>query len=202
MALRLSALSAGCSLSPEISSGTAILRLEGLGKLRKSNDLIGTRTRDLPSCSIAPQPSTLPLPRSKMWIRIKILTVSWFFFLVQKLASSQVPAGLCYLFLSCGQCTDLSSSGSRFKFRYVVAGFLLTLLWQGWFLLAFTCTLLLGNVIVNMGILLLYERTGEDMATWTQLMTFHVWGKTKSLGLKWSTVPVPNGKRQMEQLVD
>jgi hypothetical protein len=35
------------------------MRLEGLGKLKKINDVIGTRTRDLPACSIAPQPSTL-----------------------------------------------------------------------------------------------------------------------------------------------
>jgi hypothetical protein len=34
--------------------------LEGLGKLKKSNDLIGTRTRDLPACGIVPQPTTLP----------------------------------------------------------------------------------------------------------------------------------------------
>jgi hypothetical protein len=38
----------------------AIVQLEGLGKLDKFNDLIETRTRDLPDCSIAPQPTTLP----------------------------------------------------------------------------------------------------------------------------------------------
>jgi hypothetical protein len=31
------------------------VRLEGLGQLKKSNDLIGDRTRDLPDCSIVPQ---------------------------------------------------------------------------------------------------------------------------------------------------
>jgi hypothetical protein len=36
------------------------MRLEGLGKFKKSNDLIGTRIRDLPACSIVPQPTTLP----------------------------------------------------------------------------------------------------------------------------------------------
>jgi hypothetical protein len=36
------------------------VRLEGLGQLKKSNDLIGIWTRDLPACSIAPQPTTLP----------------------------------------------------------------------------------------------------------------------------------------------
>jgi hypothetical protein len=34
--------------------------LEGLGKLEKLNDLIWTRIRDLPACSIVPQPTTLP----------------------------------------------------------------------------------------------------------------------------------------------
>jgi hypothetical protein len=38
----------------------ALVRLEGLGQLRKSNDLIGNRTHDLPACSIVPQPTTLP----------------------------------------------------------------------------------------------------------------------------------------------
>jgi hypothetical protein len=31
------------------------VRLEGLGQLKKSNDIIGKRTRDLPVCSIVPQ---------------------------------------------------------------------------------------------------------------------------------------------------
>jgi hypothetical protein len=34
--------------------------LEGLGKLKKLNYLIGFRTRDLPASSIVPQPTTLP----------------------------------------------------------------------------------------------------------------------------------------------
>jgi hypothetical protein len=33
-----------------------MVRLEGLDKLEKFNDLIGTRTRDLPACSISLQP--------------------------------------------------------------------------------------------------------------------------------------------------
>jgi hypothetical protein len=37
----------------------AIVRLEGLGQLKKVH-LMGTRTRDLPVCSIVPQPTTLP----------------------------------------------------------------------------------------------------------------------------------------------
>jgi hypothetical protein len=52
-----------------VDPGT-IVRLEGLGKLKKIY-LIGTRTRDLPACSIVPQP--IPLPRAPpfYWIRIK-----------------------------------------------------------------------------------------------------------------------------------
>jgi hypothetical protein len=38
----------------------AIVRLEELGKLEKKIHFIGTRTRDLPACSIVPQPTMLP----------------------------------------------------------------------------------------------------------------------------------------------
>jgi hypothetical protein len=37
----------------------AIVRLEGLGQLKKSTSS-GTRTGDLTACSIVPQPTTLP----------------------------------------------------------------------------------------------------------------------------------------------
>jgi hypothetical protein len=48
------------------------VRLEGLGKLKKFNDLIGNRTRDLPSCSIVPQATTLPRsPTSNKFFIIK-----------------------------------------------------------------------------------------------------------------------------------
>jgi hypothetical protein len=43
------------------------------GRIRsteKSNDLIGNRTRDLPACSIVPQPTTLPRANSKIVPRI------------------------------------------------------------------------------------------------------------------------------------
>jgi hypothetical protein len=36
------------------------MRLEGLRQLKKVNDFIGNRTRDLPACSTVPQPTTLP----------------------------------------------------------------------------------------------------------------------------------------------
>jgi hypothetical protein len=46
----------------------AIVRLEGLGQLKKIH-LIGTWTRDLPACSIVPQPTTLPCaPEIHAWI--------------------------------------------------------------------------------------------------------------------------------------
>jgi hypothetical protein len=35
------------------------VRLEGLAQLKKSNNLIGNRNRDLPACSIVPRPTTL-----------------------------------------------------------------------------------------------------------------------------------------------
>ena len=37
----------------------AIVRPEGLCQLKNSNDTIGNRTRDLPSCSAVPQPAAL-----------------------------------------------------------------------------------------------------------------------------------------------
>jgi hypothetical protein len=40
----------------------ALVQLEGLGKLKKLNDHIRTQTRDLPTCSIAPQSSMLSRP--------------------------------------------------------------------------------------------------------------------------------------------
>jgi hypothetical protein len=36
------------------------VKLEGLNKLKKLFDLIGSRTLDLPDCSIVPQPTMLP----------------------------------------------------------------------------------------------------------------------------------------------
>jgi hypothetical protein len=37
------------------------VRLEGLGKLKIFIDLMGIQTRDLPTCSIVPQPAAIPL---------------------------------------------------------------------------------------------------------------------------------------------
>jgi hypothetical protein len=44
----------------------AIVRLKGLGKLKKVH-LIGTRTRDLLACSIVSQPTMLPRACPQFW---------------------------------------------------------------------------------------------------------------------------------------
>jgi hypothetical protein len=36
------------------------VRLQELGELNKSNDIIGTQNRDPPACSIMPQPTIIP----------------------------------------------------------------------------------------------------------------------------------------------
>jgi hypothetical protein len=68
--VRWSALSGSSSLTKEkflvlisvrgLVDARAIVRLEGL--VEKSIDLIGNRTRDLPTCSIVPEPATLQRP--------------------------------------------------------------------------------------------------------------------------------------------
>jgi hypothetical protein len=70
MAVRLSDLRAGHPLragrflvlisSRGLDDSGAIMRLDGLGKLKEFNDLIKYRTRDLHACIIMPQPTTLP----------------------------------------------------------------------------------------------------------------------------------------------
>jgi hypothetical protein len=65
MAVRLSALRAGrLPFIPRKTPGTHFCkRLNATGRsksIEKPSDLIGTRTRDIPSCSIVPQPTTLP----------------------------------------------------------------------------------------------------------------------------------------------
>jgi hypothetical protein len=49
------------------------VRLEGLGHLKKPDDLIGNRTRDLTACSIVPIQTTLPrAPEIKGKLKILI----------------------------------------------------------------------------------------------------------------------------------
>jgi hypothetical protein len=69
MVVRLSALRAGHALPPRNLPGThfcwRLSRPQGhsaAGRIRyiEKIHLIGTRTRDLPACSIVPQPTTLP----------------------------------------------------------------------------------------------------------------------------------------------
>jgi hypothetical protein len=69
MAVRLSALRADVALLQKcllelisvrsLVNSRAIVGLGVLGKYKKCNVLFWTRTRDLPVCGIAPQPSTL-----------------------------------------------------------------------------------------------------------------------------------------------
>jgi hypothetical protein len=86
MAVRLLALRAGRPLSPgrflvlicgrDWVDARATVRVEGLWIEKKSNDLTGNRNRDLPTCSIVPQPTTVPralefsdtMMISKWWI--------------------------------------------------------------------------------------------------------------------------------------
>jgi hypothetical protein len=67
MAVRLSALRAGCPLPPKIFlvlisvrgwvDPSGILWLEGWSQLKKKIHLIGTRSCDLPDCNMVPQPT-------------------------------------------------------------------------------------------------------------------------------------------------
>jgi hypothetical protein len=81
MAVRLSSMCTGCPLLPQedswysfllrgwVNPGALVL-LEGY-QLKKSNDLIGNRTRDLQDCSIVPQPTTLPLAPRAWLVKLK-----------------------------------------------------------------------------------------------------------------------------------
>jgi hypothetical protein len=70
MAVKLSALRAGRPLPPRKIPGTQfcyrLSRPQGhsaagrMKPIEKSNNLIGNRNRDLPACSVVPQPTTLP----------------------------------------------------------------------------------------------------------------------------------------------
>jgi hypothetical protein len=78
MAVRLSAIRNGRSLFignisflllilisvKRLSKPQGLLRLEGLGKLKKCNELIGSGTRDLPACSVVPQPLSYRMLRN------------------------------------------------------------------------------------------------------------------------------------------
>jgi hypothetical protein len=74
----------------------AIVRLEGLGQLKKIH-LIGTRSRDLPDCSIVPQPTTLP--RAPLCVVQKSIIMSVMHHRQNPLeyasSSPAAPTGLC-----------------------------------------------------------------------------------------------------------
>jgi hypothetical protein len=50
----------GTHLCERLSKPQGLVRQEGLGKLKKFKNLIGTLTRDLPARRIGPEPTTLP----------------------------------------------------------------------------------------------------------------------------------------------
>jgi hypothetical protein len=63
MTVRLSASRSGQEAtwySLLLEAESTPVQLEELGKLKKSNDRIGNRTRDLPACRMVPQQITLP----------------------------------------------------------------------------------------------------------------------------------------------
>jgi hypothetical protein len=78
MAVKLSALRAGRPLPPRKIPGTRfcqrLSRPQGhsaagmIRSIEKSNGLIGIRSRDLPACSIVPQPATLCKGDSKYFL--------------------------------------------------------------------------------------------------------------------------------------
>jgi hypothetical protein len=53
------------------------VRFEGLGTLKKFNDLIWTRTCDLPACSVVPQPSMLSAPNRNEYQKILLEIKCW-----------------------------------------------------------------------------------------------------------------------------
>jgi hypothetical protein len=81
MAIKLSAVRSGRPLPQErflvlicvrgCVDPRAIVRLEGLDQLKKSRNLIGIRSRNLPACSIVPQLTTLPRVPSGEWGSVK-----------------------------------------------------------------------------------------------------------------------------------
>jgi hypothetical protein len=85
MAVMLSALRASRLLAPRKISCThfcyswvdprVIVRLEGLGELKKSSYLNGNRTRDLPACSTVSQSTRLPRP-PRSWKHRRLMKVS------------------------------------------------------------------------------------------------------------------------------
>jgi hypothetical protein len=94
MAVKLSALSAGHTFTPRKIPGTHFClklrapgRLEELGQLKISIDLIENRIRDLPACSIEPQPTTFPrapqynndeyslLRVLKIWLKLDVFLI-------------------------------------------------------------------------------------------------------------------------------
>jgi hypothetical protein len=122
MAVRLSALSACRALYPQEDSWYSFL-LEGhsaagrIGSFEKSNYLIGNRTRDLPACSVEPEPTTLP---SVPVIEMKIIKCWTFIILAQNYYcwqpwELQGPFCVCVVLNWCVQQLLRNTSGRCFR---------------------------------------------------------------------------------------
>jgi hypothetical protein len=74
----------------------AIVRLEGLGQLKHSNDLIRIWTRDLPACSMVPQPPTLPRAPGVCIVRIKTKEIEIYFMCPNPLKPSASICTTCF----------------------------------------------------------------------------------------------------------
>jgi hypothetical protein len=85
------------------------VRLVGLGQLKKTNDIVGNRIRDLPACSTVPQQITLPRAPPP---RLIVFTCQTHFFLAR--ASSIVSLQLPY---SKAKSSIICKSGSGVLFE-------------------------------------------------------------------------------------
>jgi hypothetical protein len=91
-----------------LSKPRGLVRLEGLGTLKKFSDLIGSRIRYLPACRIVPQPTTLPRPLASIYIEH---------------ISQSVVRGICVA------CKRFVGGPQRFHSMYFLESELRTYLW-------------------------------------------------------------------------
>jgi hypothetical protein len=61
------------------------VRLEGLGQMKNPNDLIRIRTRDLPACSVLPQPT------DKIWNKMKSEYLKINIFIFKSMSNKPLP---------------------------------------------------------------------------------------------------------------
>jgi hypothetical protein len=69
------------------------VQLEGLGKLKKFDDLIKTRIRDLPACIIVPQPTMLQYDPTYVlicWLISKLHLINSSFLIIYRIVKCNV----------------------------------------------------------------------------------------------------------------